>query len=404
MPPSVLELLDQLGVMSTAQLRDGKPNHLEVTESLDPHIHLRDPKDGRLGMTLRECAEAHSAIIDIGNNAVEVVSLALLNERDEVVRAHMPEGSDLRVYYAPLVGKGGDPNLMGDIRAQKPSDRKAVCVKVFFANVSNAKTAIKDVDEIRKIIEQSTEGEGPATPITWHAECLRDKKGRLIPINDREYYCVTNQVEPALHFNPKAVHIIRHASDWRTIDWVKKVRSQGFDVHIEVSVQYLLHTEDSIFMADDASHAVLQCNCIYWPRPKDERSRRAYVAMILVGYDWVHIGSDFAMHLDDPSMETGVKITRAGMAVGGLTFRPVDVKALVIAFCYANGKPELINGLLSLNAARVYNIPMPVNTNRYIRRNATIPSHIFGTNENGEQVRARCFLGGQKSPWQREAA
>jgi dihydroorotase len=402
--PTVVDILKDFGTTYPET-----PTHIDLPLTIDPHVHLRDETDGRLAMTLAECDAAHAVVIDIGNTATEVTSLALVEERDAVVQRNKPPGSNLRVYYSPLIGRGGDMNIMRDIRDQSPDNRKAVCVKIFFEGVSNARTSITDVEQIRFIIEESTRGDLPPTPITWHAECLKASDGRMIPIKDREHYCVTKQVERALKFNPDAVHVIRHVSDRRTIQWAQEMRRLGFNVHLEQSMQYLLHTNDSIFMADDGSHAILQCDCIYWPRPKDEADRCAAIALAQSRWFFRHIGNDFAMHLDDMSFDGGVKINSAGKAVGGLNFRPRDAKSILIDLCMASrnqvpNTQELLSGLLHGNAARVYGIEMPSGTERYVQQDSIIPSHTHGKTPDGREVKARCFLAGHTMHWQREVA
>jgi dihydroorotase len=300
----------------------------------------------------------------------------------------------------PLISDTTDPEMIRRGWDKPDGQEDFHGVKVFWEGVSNDYgNSISDIEKIRDILLLSTEKsrfKDRPMPVTYHAECAKDAGGNYIPIKDREFYCVSTQIAKAIEINPEAAHVIRHVSDYRTIETAVDWRAKGVNIHLESSPQYAVLIDDSLFIGSDGL-AALQCNCVFWPRPKDEVSRKCNADLMLSGYDWVHYALDYALHLDDPTQASGVKINSRGIAVGGLNFAPEAAVSVVIDYCISRGRPEVLNGLLCTNAARLYGIRLAGPKHRWMRSDWKVPEYTYG----GNGAKSACFLAGHTMRWKR---
>jgi dihydroorotase len=298
--------LDYLWDITPARLA-ALPRETELSGSIDTHVHLRNNArsgDGRMEMAVAECAAEHEAVVAIGNTNPEVTSAADSLLYLKQARACIPKGNGLQILMAPLVGDHTDPEMVRQAWDRPDGQEDFHALKIFFDKVSNAKTCVTDINRIAPLIQSVTRGlrhKKRPIPITFHAEVFADKFGEQLPIAEREWYCVQHVISAAIAMNPDATYVLRHISDGRTIEWAQEQRRRGVNVHLEICPQYSIMTEEDLFIADDG-RAALQCNCICWPRFKNEWSRVAVENIALSGLSWVHEGTDYALHLDDPTL------------------------------------------------------------------------------------------------------
>lgn len=397
--------LDELFDISKEQ-RAAIPRTTKLLPTYDTHIHCRPKKTGQMQMVVTECLKAHRGIVDIANvTGIETPRDVLA--RTTQILSCVPTCSTLDVQVVPLINDHSDPDMWcGAYR-----DGIIPGIKAFWYGVSNSYgQSITTADAIEPFVRATTKNLGNMQRpmlITLHAECLKDYDSKVIPIKDREYWCMQNEVRKMVTSNPEGRYVIRHVSDYRTLDIVNDLLAKGADIHVEFSPQYLMLIDDSIFTGDDG-HAALQCDCIFWPRPKDAYSRTQLRKAALLGYDWFHIGQDYAMHIDDPTQLEGVKINSRGIASGGLNLLPEVAKSLMIDFFAANGKLEVYERLASINPAKLYGFTPPEQRETYERYTWSVPEYIYGKRqgENGQEgsaVKARCYLAGHAMNWKRAA-
>ncbi len=380
----------------SAQTRAAMPEVLTLPGTVDPHVHFRLKKTGQMAMVAAECATEHEATVDIPN-VPGITSLEALRERYADIHSCIPYGQRTQVLMTPLVNDTTDPEF---IRAARKA-RLIHGVKIFWQGVSNDYgNSISSAAGAEKLIRSLGD-----TVCTLHAECRDDYDGKRIPIKNREFWCVENEVSKIIKMNPEGTFVIRHISDRRTLQWIETQRGRGFNIHGELSPQYLILIDDDIFTGED-SHAALQCNCVFWPRPKDKHSQDAIRRAALWGVDWLHIGTDYAMHLEDFSQPSGVKINNKGVAVGGLNFLPRVAKSVLIDFYISHGRKDLLAPMLSGNAAKLYGIMLSDKQYKYMREDWVVPDYSMGKKEGvipgqWHPVRSSCFLRGHTMHWRK---
>ncbi len=389
-----MDNLDQLFNISQMQ-RLMMPSSLLLPGTVEPHAHCRPEQTGQMAMAVAECAREHEAIIDIPNVPGIKTIDDLKNRRNSIL--FLSGRQDFQAFLTPLVNDHSEVNVFNTAYRQK-----IICgVKIFWQGVSNDYgNSISCVAAIKDFLRELDDN----IPITHHAECRHDYRGIPIPIKDREFWCIEHEVESLLVIKPRGIFVIRHVSDLRTLQWINLKRKQGYNIHAEICPQYMILIDDDLFTSDEG-HAVLQCNCIHWPRPKDARSRKAIQRAALSGKEYFHIGLDYAMHLWDPSAESGVKLNDKGQAVGGLNFLPRVAKSILIDFYVSNGKQALLAPMLSRNAAKLYGIKLSGREYQYIRKDWVVGEFTYGTQGGGQkppgrQIRARNFLAGHTMHWQ----
>jgi dihydroorotase len=382
------------------------PNSIMACLGIDTHIHGRTPADGRSRMVIEACAGELEAIVDIAN-VPGVVTGEDCKQRCEMLESFVPKGKELKVYCTPLINNTTDPMML--IAGWK--NHYLVGIKIFWEKVSNAYGQfITRAEAIRKLIRSLPEG----FVVTVHAECAENiYTGERLPIADREWWCIQNQVEMMVRWNKGLVWIIRHVSDWRTLEWIERMWNEGYRVYAELSPQYLMQVDDDIFLNEN-EHAELQCCELYWPRPKSERSRKALQGILLRCPPWLIYGSDLALHIFDLTQEKNVKVNNNGKAVGGLTFLPAAAKSILIDFCLSKGKPEILRKIMVEQPSVAYGITLKGTEVKYIRKDWTVPTHttgkvwknlsahIQGTDMTTEvEVRSVNFLRDKTMHWQR---
>lgn len=379
--------------------REAMPKSAWVPLGIDTHIHGREDKDGRMPMVVRACAGEFECIIDIPNvpNAATGEQCAA---RGKMMQTFVPQGQTLRILHTPLINDNTDPDMLTEAWKR---GHIAGC-KIFWTGVSNSYgqfiTSTAAVAHILRGIPDDF-------PVTLHAECSKDYAGNPIERKDWECWCISREVEAMLRIRPRGVFIIRHVSDYRTLEWIEHKWTQGYRVYAELSPQYLIQIDDDLFVNDDG-HSELQCDCVYWPRPKDARSRKALQAILLRCPPWLIYGSDFALHLHDQTAEGGVKINKWGKAVGGLNFLPKVAKSCLIDFCLGHGKPWVLERLLVTNPKRAYGIELTGALREYVRQDWVVEDFTEGSyfpagDIHIRHVHALNFLRRKTMHWQRAA-
>lgn len=395
--------LDSLFDISPAKRVQMRQQHsVLLPPSLDTHIHCRTIATGQMGMVVGECAKVHAGIIDIAN-VPGITTPNDVRRRLAQILSWVPKGKEMQVRITPLINDHTPAHHWQEVWDKPDGEEEIAGVKIFWQGVSNDYgNSISSASAIQDFLRSTTtklKHKSRPLVVTMHAECLKDYSGNVIPIKDREYWCMYNEVQKVVRYNPEGTYVIRHVSDYRTLEIIAELRNKGIDIHAEVSPQYFILIDDSLFTGEDG-HAALQCNCIFWPRPKDAKSRKAIQSAALKGYAWMHIGQDYALHPEDPAQPVGVKINSSGIAAGGLNFLPMAAKSAMIDFFVANGRLEVLGDLMSRNPARLYGIQLPTKEEEYVHREWMVPEYIFGTNDKGQQVKSWCFLGNKFMHWQ----
>jgi dihydroorotase len=381
------------------------PAYIDLLMGVDGHGHLRNDSksgDGRMEMVLDAYNDAvYQYVVAIGNGNPPVCDIPSALAYRRQINRHQRRAPNLNVLIASLVNDNTDPEMVRRAWDQPRGQEVIHALKVFFYGVSNdAGNSVSNIYNIESLIKSTTVGlihKKEPIPITFHAERRKDRSGNVLPIKDREFYCVETDICDAVHMNPDGKYLLRHVSDGRTFEWVRLMRRK-FDIHVEISPQYCITIDDDIFQSDDGK-AMLQCNCICWPRFKDAWSRQQNINMALSGENWVHFGSDFAKHLADMNQLTGVKINSRGEAVGGLDFLPAAAKSVMIDLFLSNKKAHLIDNFMTLNAADFYSVEVSLERFRYYRRDWIIPEYTYGRRGN-QRIKSACFLGGHTMHWE----
>ncbi|OGC80394.1 hypothetical protein A2943_00995 [Candidatus Adlerbacteria bacterium RIFCSPLOWO2_01_FULL_51_16] len=399
--------LDKLFDLSAAKMAT-MPVSLLLPETVDTHVHCRLKKTGQMAMVVTACAGEHGTIVDIPN-VPSITTIKAMQERRMEILSCVPTGQHLQVLMTPLINDKTDPDMIRSAWDRPDGVEELHGVKIFWQGVSNDYgNSVSSAVAIKPLIQSTTKQfvyKSRPLPVTLHAECSKDYSGNEIPIKDREFWCVVNEVEKIVKMNPEGTYVIRHISDYRTLEKIADWQAHRINIHGEVSPQYVILIDDDLFKSDE-DHAMLQCNCIFWPRPKDKRSQLAIRKAALSGVPWLHIGTDYAMHLDDMTQEKGVKINSRGEAVGGLNFLPSVAKSLLIDFFMSRNREDLLAPMLSENAAKLYGIrDIQISDRRikYIRKDWKVPEYSFGETPEGKPVRSVCFLRGHTMHWQRAA-
>lgn len=390
-----MDLFNQYGTGSM-------PKEVWLGPIFDPHLHGRGPEDGRLHMILEDCIHHYSAACFMGNDgAINTAEKA--RGRIASIKAMIPKQCNMQVLCAPVINDTSDAaEIIAGFDAPY-EDRVVHAVKIFFRGVSlDLGNSVSNVQNIAKLIKLST---GPFNyaehhlPITLHAERKRDRDGNELNMEDREYYCVTTDVIDILAINPRATIILRHVSDVRTIDLVKKLRGEGADIHVEICPQYLMMTTSRLFEDNDGG-TTFQAHCLCWPLYKGEDSRKALVELALSGEEWVHFGSDRAVHLDNIKASRGVKVTYDGEVCGGLTFPTKAAVSSVISLFARRDKLHSLSAFMGTNGAKVYGVTLPSTRTLFEYHRFTMPDYMHGFDASGNRVRARTFLAGRSFEYQ----
>lgn len=395
-----MKKLDELFDIS-AQARAAMPTKLILPGTVDTHVHFRTPNDGRMQMVVAACAGEHEATIDVPN-VPDVQTLEQYRARRRIIESYQ-RGARFQVGMTPLINDKTDPDVIR--AAWESGDIKGV--KIFWQGVSNdygnSISSAAAIVPLIKALAKPYHNRLTRPVVTLHAECLKDYRGDVIPIKDREFWCVQNEVKAIIEADPEGTYVIRHVSDYRTLEWVELMRHKnGYNIHVELSPQYFILIDDSLFESD-SGHAELQCDCIFWPRPKDALSRSKIQEAALWGVSWIHIATDFAIHLDNPLLEGGVKINKWGKAVGGLNLLPKVAKSLMIDFFMSKGRSDLLAPMLSGNAAALYGFELSGKEHAYAREDWVVGDYTHGTvvdeKLGNRPVKAINFLRGHTMHW-----
>ena len=179
----------------SAQTRAAMPEVLTLPGTVDPHGHFGRKNTGQMARGAAECATEHEATVDIPN-VPGITSLEALRERYADIHSCIPYGQRTQVLMTPLVNDTTDPEF---IRAARKA-RLIHGVKIFWQGVSNDYgNSISSAAGAEKLIRSLGD-----TVCTLHAECRDDYDGKRIPIKNREFWCVENEVSKIIKMNPEA--------------------------------------------------------------------------------------------------------------------------------------------------------------------------------------------------------
>jgi dihydroorotase len=402
-PESVgLFVLRRVVMTNTHPLDQPSINEIELEGSVDPHFHFRedaDAKDGRLEMLLEEIVDEHEIAVGIGNTSKPIKTLADARVCQSRIRSHLRSGSSLDVRIAPLITDNTTPEMIREMRADP--DRTVAFAKVFFAGVSNdGGASVSHIDNIDAVMRATYDEsvDAPPLPVDFHAERKFGEDGLRLPMSEREWYCVNTDLRTLFYRHQNGNFAIKHVSDLRTLDFIHEQRTLGRNIWGEICPTYLLDALEDLFEGLDNKGTVFRASKVRWPFPKSDPSKYALGQALLSGAPYFFYGSDCACHIEDPTQESGVKITCDGFVCGGVTILPAVDKSIVIDFFVENGKPELINEYMSRRARARLRLPASTRTNRYVRNDWVVPTFLEGV-RGDKAIRARRYMYGETCHW-----
>jgi len=382
--------------------------HLEGV--VDLHFHFRNPAeagDGRTEMLMEAVAHEHEAVVAIGNSAPPVTNQEEADAYHGMLCRHRPAESDLIILVAPLMTDRTTAEMVRKTRTSRP--RTVGFWKAFFEGVSNdGGMSISDPALVHDAIRASYDDSADAEPVSvhFHAErkYVRGHTGETehrIPMLEREWYCVDLDVREILEQHPDGIFVLKHITDWRTVEFVREYHRKGYRIYGEIAAQYLAQCFDDLWEGPGNKGTAFRANDVRWPLPKDRKSQLAIIDAALSGEECFLFGSDCAWHLDDPTKESGVKVTCDYVVCGGLAILPaVSLSIIIDCFVRAEKTEEDLNEFLSRRARRLLNLPPSQRRTRYERKNWEIPSLKEGV-RGSKKIRVRLFMGGEKCAWRR---
>lgn len=380
-------------------------NEVWIDESVDPHDHLRDLAihgDGRMEMSVPLALGEHQTIISIGNNTRTVIDQATADEHIANAYSCIPgREHEIVILAAALVTDLTSPQMVVEMRTHVP--RTVAFLKVFLFGASNdAGKSVKDLHSIDDAIRMTyaPEIDAPKIPVHYHAEEKWADDGSKVPVRDREYYAMIHRIAPLIRRHPEGVFYIKHVSDKRTFDVIRRLRAEGFEVYAEICFHYMYCCFNDLFEGPNGS-TMLNGYLFCLPPYKDEDSMAAINKEACDPEDWKVGASDRAMHLHDPTKSGGVKVTDLGIVCGGLFVLPAVQKSLIIDRFIEAGKLENLDAFLSTNARRIHHLPPSTRKVRYVREPWTVPMEVTGIGKDGEAIKALPFMRGQTMNWRR---
>lgn len=378
----------------------------EHEESVDTHGHFRnsvEDGDGRMEMNVREARGHHGIVFHIGNGKPAILDQASADrELDKI--AGCPDYDGTTTFYAtPLLTDRTTREMVLESRLKHP--RTVVNWKAFLSGVSNdGGNSVTDFAALDDVILGLYDPAIPAPPqvLDIHAERKRTKRGRRIPMRDREIYAMRHDVVPLLSRHPGLEVVIKHASDKRTLMLIKKLRALGYKIFAEICPHYLIRCHEDLYEGPGEgpnNGTAFNLHDLCWPLYKDEASMLALREAVLSGFDWVVYGSDWACHADDPSKDKAVKVNADGYVVGGVVITPAIAKSIVIDLFAGAGKLEHLDAYLSRNARRIYRLPPSRRRIRYVRKRWQVPDRIEGMGPDDTPFHVRPFQRGHYCNW-----
>jgi dihydroorotase len=378
-------------------------NRVHIEPSIDLHAHLRNSRadgDGRMELNMRQIGSHHEIIVHIGNGLPAILDQTSADQELAKANVCLEPDEKLQIFAGPLMTDKTTPAMIMETRMHQP--RNVLFWKAFLSGVSNdggnSVTDFKKMHHTLRAFYDSSVDASPM-PLHIHAERKRDLHGKRIPIEDREWYAIRKDVSQLLTHHPDLTIVIKHVSDWRTIEQIKKWRQRGFKIFAEVCPHYLYRCHDDLFEGPGGGTA-FNLHDLCWPIYKDEKSMIALRELVLSGVDWVMLGTDWACHNDDSAQNKNVKVNDDGIVVGGVTILPGVAKSIIIDLFVEAGCIENINSYISSNARRVHGLPAATMLDQYDRIPWEIPLVKEGSGAWGKTIRLKPFMRGQVANWQ----
>lgn len=385
-------------LFSTSILHDATSKYPSITTpaTVDPHVHLRLPDedgDGRMELAVAHCATIHDIVYGIANIKGLTTTPALRRYKKKA-RAAIPTGSYLAIHIARLLTDQSDLGDFGAGWVFEDGERAADALKIFLPGVSNDEgMSLRDWRNVRPILAWASDNQ---VPVFIHLELGKDRRGRDIRILDREYRGLIGFLKPLRREYPDLIVHVLHVADVRLIDYIADEWQRGRRIYGGLCPQYWLRTFTDLFR-----NACMHAHELCWPIYGEEEDANAVGAAMLSGLPCFRYETDFAMHRDDHSQPSGVKITRDGEICGGLGILPEVAMSLTINRFVEAGKPELIAPFTSGFARAQLGLP-PANTQvTYQWEKWTVPREICRTRADGTTVRVVPFLAGETMHWKR---
>jgi dihydroorotase len=387
-------------------------NDVSIEPFVDLHSHLRNSLsdgDGRMEMNMRHALHHQDILVHIGNGSPAILDQTSANQ--ELAKANackkQAESDDSRcdepldIYAAPLMTDRTTPEMIFETR--RPQPRNILFWKAFLSGVSNdGGNSVTDFKKLHDTLRAFYVQPNIARPMILHVHAERKwtRSGRRIPMTDREWYAIRKDIEELLVRHPLLTLVIKHVSDWRTLEQIKKWRQRGFNVYAEICPHYFYRCHEDLYEGPGGGTA-FNLHDLCWPLYKSEKSMLALREAALSGVDWVMMGRDWACHNDDAAQKKGVKVNNDGVVVGGVTLLPVVANSIVIDLFVDAGCIENINPYISANARRVHGLPPATTLWRYDRMPWVIRDTIRGEGPGGIPILAKPFMRGQTANWKK---
>lgn len=379
------------------------PDAVETDEWVELHGHARNWRkdgDGRMEMNAVHLAGQYGVFVHIGNGKPAILDQSSADRELKKLRSCLPANDDTELYAAPLLTDRTTRDMVLETRMCTP--RTVLLWKAFLSGVSNdggnSVTSFRAIKDTIGAFYSETGTGAKKMVLHVHAERARKRNGSRLEMRDREWYAVRTDINELLRDHPGLYVVLKHVSDKRTLKQVRKWRSMGYKIFVEICPHYLFRCHEDLYLGRDGGTA-FQLHDLCWPLYKDESSMLALREAVLSGEDWIMYGTDWACHANDPSREAGVKVNEDGTVVGGVTILPAVAKSLTIDLFVENGRLAFLDHYVSLNARRVHDLPPSRRRVTHIRDPQDIPRTIEGRGPRGRRLSSKPFMRGEKYNW-----
>jgi dihydroorotase len=381
-------------------------NEVRVLAEVDTHTHPRDKRikgDGRMETLVPVLADEFETVVAIGNCKKPVIDVPSAREWRSDIDSCVPLGKSLDVRIAALVRDDTPASLIAEAY-DIPGPAEIDVLKIFFTGVSNDYgNSVSHPGKIDALVRATYTGikyRNRPMHVMIHCESKYDDSGNRIEMRDREWWAFKNYVEPLVRKHPDAHFTVAHVSDYRTLEGIYELASQGFNIWGEIGAHYMFQCHEDLYEGKGNKGTTFQAHKLCWPLYKAESSMHALQQAALSGVLCFHYGSDWACHADDPGKEAGVKITGDGEVCGGVAIWPTVGKSLIIDLFVKNGKQVELDRFMSLNARQKFGLPPPSFMHTYVRKDWEVPKVITGEGPSGP-FKIRPFMRGEVCHWQR---
>lgn len=363
--------------------------------SVNPHVHLRLPEedgDGKMEMAVAECAPHHDIVYAIVN-VKGYNTAAMLRRYKAKGQRCVPPGQTLDIRTVQLITDESTLADAQDAWERRDGVRASDARKIFLRGVSNDNgMCLVDWRKARPILRHAVENR---VPIFVHLEQAWDASGKFVSILEREWTALQEFMIPVHQEFPDLETHILHVGDVRVIEYIVNRWQKGHPTYGGLCPQYRLRTFTDLFR-----EAHFHSHELCWPIYGEERDCEAVDIATVSALGCFRDETDYAMHSDDVTQPTGVKVNCRGDVCGGLAIFPSVARSLTIERFVEAGKVGAVNHFSSYNARSQLQLPAASRQVRYRREDWTVPDEVTWKRKDGKEIRVIPFLAGSTRQWQ----